>query len=210
MSGRAGGKAKQAKRTAEAPAPTALKKARALPKATKDEPWDVRGRWVVTSKEADDYRSDRHDHRVAYEVHLNGDGEDVLWGAFDLQFLEGHMKCSAPRVSALQPTLRLVFGSRETGEGEISDRVHDAPPGHLTFSHGGRQLSGLLKSTFGNLKLEGRRGASLDSAPSVRLPLAELKRGFKQYTERRHRKEGAERWGGYGGESSSEEDDGHD
>ena len=54
-------------------------------------------------------------------------------------------------MSAAEPRLQLTFGSRETGEGEISDfsdaSMGRAADGSLIFSHEGTALSGWLNST---------------------------------------------------------------
>ena len=149
--------------------------------------WDVRGKWEVACKEADNYSSSG-----PYTLFINGDGQDVLYGEFDLGFLTGHIKCNAAYVTAEQTKVDLIFGSREQGEGELSDlaesTIGPAATGWLAFSKSGKKLTGVLSSTFGSLALEG------DFEESRAPPVVELQRKLKHYTSRRHDREGRARW----------------
>ena len=146
-------------------------------KAAKVTRWDVRGTWEVECKEADNYGSSN----LPYTLYIYGDGQDVLYGEFDLGFLSGHMKCSAAYVSSEQPDLELVFGSREQGESELSDLLEDnvGATGRLLFSESGKKLTGILSSTYGSLALEG------DFKEGRAPPVAELQRKVKHYTSHR-------------------------
>eukprot|EP00928_Gymnodinium_smaydae_P038644 TRINITY_DN26611_c0_g1_i1.p1 TRINITY_DN26611_c0_g1~~TRINITY_DN26611_c0_g1_i1.p1 ORF type:complete len:542 (-),score=51.54 TRINITY_DN26611_c0_g1_i1:161-1786(-) len=163
-----------------------------LANARKNDTWDVRGIWSLVCREAEKY-----DTGSDFQMEINGDGKSLLVGSFDLGFLRGHFKLEQPCASEGQARLRMKFGARETGEGEMSDllcgRASDTKS-FVLFSNQGRSLIGEIQSdAYGLLSIY---GGLVRPHGEARLPSPQnLHSALKQYTEGRYESERIGRWG---------------
>lgn len=146
--------------------------------------WNITGEWFLSCPEAEQYVVDDPwcDSRSSMSVCRDPNGDH--FAAFNLAFLEGHLKFAEGRLpTEKEPSLKFKWGARARGEGEMSFGHR----GSMTFSEFGCTLTGEMDGDYGKFTLNGHKihATAAEQAGAFE---------FSQYSWERYERERVDRW----------------